>query len=60
MTYSEGDNSVNVLGVSSGEVLVIFADTIGRDLFNNFNAIGAFSEVASEKIFEDKNKGMLA
>ncbi len=51
MTYSDGTNSVTVTGVS--EVTLKFgADASLPE--------GAFSNEASEKIFEDKNKGMIA
>ncbi|MBO7329899.1 MAG: hypothetical protein J6W00_14145 [Lentisphaeria bacterium] len=50
LTYTDGANSVTVSGVT--EVTLKFG---GEPL-----VAGAFSDAASEKIFEDKNKGMLA
>ena len=51
MTYTEGVNSVTVTGVSS--VTLRFGNN--ADL-----PAGAFAEAASQKIFEDKESGMLA
>ena len=51
MTYTEGVNSVTVTGVSS--VTLRFGN-------NAALPAGAFAEAASEKIFEDKDSGMLA
>ena len=51
LTYTEGANSVTVSGVNSVTLK-----------FGNNTALpsGCFDDAASEKIFEDKNKGMLA
>ena len=53
LTYTDGVNSVRVSGVSNDNITLKF----GAD-----DALpeGCFAEAASEKIFEDKNKGMLA
>ena len=54
LTYTDGTNSVKVTGIASDKISLKFGgDT--SDLPD-----GAFAEAASEKIFEDKNKGMLA
>ena len=54
LTYTDGENSVKVTGIASDKISLKFGgDT--SDLPD-----GAFAEAASEKIFEDKNKGMLA
>ena len=50
LTYSDGANSVKVTGVSN-VTLKFGADTA--------LPAGCFADAASEKIFEDKNKGML-
>ena len=50
LTYTCGANSVKVSGVT--EVTLVFGGTAPVD--------GAFLDAASEKIFEDKNKGMIA
>ena len=60
LTYFDGYNSVKVSGVSKDDTAVIFADAIGADTFTTFQDIGAFLDSSSEKIFEDKNSGMLA
>ena len=60
LTYSDGANSVKVTGVSSEHVLLCFGDEIGEGYFEYYSSIGAFDDAASEKIFEDKNKGLLA
>ncbi len=51
LTYSDGVNSVSVIGTTQITLK-----------FGNDSALpaGAFDDIASEKIFEDKNKGMLA
>ena len=51
LTYTDGENSVTVSGVNSVTLK-----------FGNNTALpsGCFDDAASEKIFEDKNKGMLA
>ena len=59
LTYSDGTNSVKVSGVSNDNITLIFGDD-SSDLFNELSASGCFDDAASEKIFEDKNKGMLA
>ena len=51
LTYTDGANSVKVSGVS--DVTLKFGEAAGLPS-------GCFDDAASEKIFEDKNKGMLA
>ena len=54
LTYTDGTNSVKVTGIAADRISLKFGgDT--SDLPS-----GAFAEAASEKIFEDKDKGMLA
>ncbi len=53
LTYTDGTNSVKVTGIASDKIFLQFGNTEAA-------AAGAFAEAASEKIFEDKNKGMLA
>ena len=60
LTYSDGANSVKVTGVSSEHVLLCFGDEIGEGYFEYYSSVGAFDDAVSEKIFEDKNKGLLA
>ena len=51
MTYSDGINSIKVSGVDN--VTLKFGDV-------NTAVAGAFLDAASEKIFEDRNSGMIA
>ena len=62
LTYIDGDKSVKVNGVSAANVNLIFGNDNGNQQarFDQLNAAGVFDEFTSEKIFEDKNKGMLA
>ena len=59
LTYTNGANSVKVSGVSADNVTLIFGDN-GSLRYDELSASGSFDDAASEKIFEDKNKGMLA
>ena len=59
LTYVDGKNSVNISGVSSSDISLIFGDD-NSPLYDELSAIGCFVDITSEKIFEDKNRGMLA
>jgi Ca2+-binding RTX toxin-like protein len=59
LTYSDGTNSVKVSGVSNDNITLIFGDD-GSLRYDELATVGCFDDAASEKIFEDKNKGMLA
>ena len=59
LTYTDGANSVKVSGVSADNITLIFGND-GSTLYDELAASGCFKDSASEKIFEDKNKGMLA
>ena len=50
LTYTDGTNSVTISGVT--DVELVFGGTAPVE--------GAFLDAASEKIFEDKSKGMIA
>ena len=54
LTYTDGENSVKVTGIASDKISLKFGGDTSE------LPEGAFAEAASEKIFEDKNKGMLA
>ena len=54
--YRSGSNSVTVTG--SGAVDLKFGDEGGR--YAEFAEAGLFDDVSSRKIFEEKDKGMLA
>ena len=53
MTYSDGNNRVKVTGVSADDVTLKFGDV-------ETAIAGAFDSFASEKIFEDQTKALLA
>ena len=53
MTYSDGTNSVKVSGVSADDVTLKFGEI-------ETAIAGAFDSFASEKIFEDQEKALLA
>lgn len=59
LTYADGNNFVHVSGVSNDKITLKFGDDKSTK-FDTLNDSKAFSDTASEKIFEDKNKGMLA
>lgn len=59
LTYTDGDNSVKVTGVVAENILRIFGDD-GSEKYTDLLSAGAFAEFTSEKIFEDRNRGMLA
>ena len=54
LTYSDGINSVQVIGVSAEDVTLKFGGDVSS------LPSGCFEDAASEKIFEDYNKGMIA
>ena len=56
LTYTDGANSVMVSGTT--DVTLKFGNA--GDQYGDLLDIGAFESAASEKIFEDKNNGMLA
>ena len=59
LTYTDGTDSVKVSGVSNDNITLIFGDD-GSLRYDELATVGCFDDAASEKIFEDKNKGMLA
>jgi|GEM_PF-2564031 len=56
--YQDGDNSVTIIGGSDSNIVLKFGNEDG--LYNDLAAAGAFDELTSEKIFEDKDKSALA
>ena len=59
LTYTDGSNSVTVTGVTADKVTVYFGEE-GFEHFDVGNMSGAFADCSSEKVFEEKNKGLLA
>ncbi|MBO5923787.1 MAG: hypothetical protein J6Q81_04660, partial [Lentisphaeria bacterium] len=59
LTYTDGTNRVKVSGVSKEDITLIFGnDDSAR--YDELAGSGCFNVNASEKIFEEKNKGYLA
>ena len=56
--YRDGSNSVTVIGGANSTIDLKFGNAGGQ--YSDMVDIGAFESAASEKIFEDKNNGMLA
>ena len=60
LTYTDGDKSVRVSGVTAENVTLKFGDD-GSEQYGKLLADGAFRDYSSERIFESKNtRGMLA
>ena len=59
LTYTDGTNSVTVKGVSSDQVEIYIGDEFPWD-FEMMNELGVFADATSQKVFEDKNGGLLA
>ena len=58
-TYTDGDNSVKVSGVTADKVTLKFGDD-GSDAFATLSGMGAFFDATTERIFEESGKGILA
>jgi hypothetical protein len=59
LTYSNGENSVTVSGVSTEQVTLYFGDD-GSELFAALSDLGAFDGFTSRRIFEESGDGLLA
>ena len=59
LTYTDGNNSVRVSGVSQDKIDLLFGSD-GSEMYSDLLANNAFDEFASDKIFEDRNRGLLA
>ena len=59
LTYTDGNNSVEVSGVTADKVSLKFGDD-GSELYAKLTQQGAFAEFSSEKIFEKRSVGVLA
>ena len=56
--YRDGSNSVTVIGGANSTIDLKFGNAGGQ--YSDMLDVGAFESAASEKIFEDKDSGMLA
>ena len=59
LTYTDGNNSVQVSGVTADKISLKFGDD-GSEQHTLLMAQGAFEDTTSEKLFEEKGKGILA
>ena len=59
LTYTDGENSVKVSGVTADKVTLKFGDD-GSAQFASLTSMGAFFDATSERIFEESGKGILA
>lgn len=59
LTYSDGDNSVKVSGITADKVTLNFGDD-GSDQYAALVNAGAFSDATSGHIYEEPGKGILA
>ncbi len=59
LTYTDGDNSVVVSGVTADRVTLKFGDD-KTETFAGLSAMGAFADLTSENIFETKDTGIIA
>ena len=59
LTYTDGDNSVKVTGVTADKITLKIGDD-GSDQFATLSGTGAFFDATTERIFEESGKGILA
>ena len=61
LTYTDGDNSVRVSGVTLDRITLKFGG-VGDDAaqFDTLSGMGAFADFTSKQIFEESGKGILA
>lgn len=60
LTYTDGNNSVTVSGISAENVILKFGESDDPEMFAKLTERGAFADFSSEKIFEKDGKGILA
>ena len=60
LTYNDGENSIKVTGVSAENVILIFGDDIGEDMYALYESCGAFAESVSSCNFSVNSREMLA
>ena len=59
LTYTDGENSVSVSGVSAEQVTLKFGND-GSEQFSALSDAGAFDAFTSRRIFEESGSGLLA
>ena len=59
LTYTDGENSVKVSGITADKVTLKFGDD-GSAQFASLIGMGAFNSFTSQRIFEESGKGILA
>ena len=59
LTYTAGENSVRVSGITADRGTLKFGDD-GATQFAALTSAGAFLDATSERIFEESGKGILA
>lgn len=59
LTYTDGDNSITVKGVTADQITLKFGDD-GSAQFATLSGMGAFFDATTERIFEESGKGILA
>jgi hypothetical protein len=59
LTYTDGENSIRVSGVSAEKIELKFGDD-GSTRYDMLASAGAFAEFTSKKIFGESGKGILA
>ena len=59
LTYTDGDNSVTVTGVTADRITLKFGDD-GSEAFAALSGTGAFLGFTSDLVFEETGKGLLA
>ena len=58
-TYSAGDNRVTVSGVSIDDITLVFGSNGDAAVYRGISTSGALDEFSSEKIFNDKENGVI-
>ena len=58
-TYTDGDNSVKVSGITADKITLKFGDD-GSEQYATLSGMGAFDAFTSQKVFEESGRGILA
>ena len=59
LTYTDGENSVTVSGVTADRITLKFGDD-GSAQFASLSDMGAFDAFTSQRVFEESVSGLLA